>query len=198
MRGLSGYLSSFWQCFFVLAAGWFVAGFLSPSLVMAQKAEVTDLVVNNTKQDLVLYFSLDHAFRPEMEEGIDNGIPATFTFYVTLNEVVNEGGGRRAIASLTFDHTLSFDSLKQEYRVKCSERQKTIAAPSRLEGKKLMNRVDGVRIASLGILRPGQVYVVDVKARLERKTLPLFFHYLIPFWQLLDFDTDWNHVTFRY
>ena len=62
----------------------------------------------------------------------------------------------------------------------------------------MMTEVNGVKVVDLSRLKPGNDYFLSVKARLERKTLPLFFHYLIPFWKLRDYETDWHYVEFRY
>jgi len=43
-------------------------------------------------------------------------------------------------------------------------------------------------------IAPNSSYVIKVKAKLARKTLPLYFHYLIPFTSLWDFETKWHEL----
>ena len=61
----------------------------------------------------------------------------------------------------------------------------------------MMAEVNGVKVVDLSRLKPGGQYFLEVKARLERKTLPFFIHYLVPFWSLRDYETDWHYVEFR-
>ncbi len=172
--------------------------FPSPADVQAaEKSMIKGMVVSNSSEDLLLNLSVENAFRPGVEEGVVNGIPALFTFYVTLREM-KEGRPGKQIVSLEFDHTLSYDSLKELFLVDCSESNTSLATESFSKARDLMSEVNGARILSLAQLKPGSDYSLSVKVRLERKTLPLFFHYLIPFWKLRDYVTDWYNVEFRY
>ena len=161
------------------------------------KAAINDIVVSNSDRDLLLYLNVDHAFRPEMEEGILNGIPASFTFFVSLREV-DSGKPGKQVVSLEFDHVLSYDPLKELFSLEFSEDNSSLTADNLSKAKRLMTDVNGVKVVDLSRLKPGNDYFLSAKARLERKTLPLFFHYLIPFWKLRDYETDWYYVEFRY
>jgi hypothetical protein len=158
---------------------------------------IKDMVVSNSSDDLLLNLFVENAFRAGVEEGIVSGIPALFTFYVTLREM-KDGRPGKQIANLEFDHTLSYDSLKELFIVDYSESNTSLAADSFPSAREMMTEVNGAKIVSLAQLTPGSDYSLSVKARLERKTLPLFFHYLIPFWKLRDYVTDWYYVEFRY
>lgn len=163
----------------------------------AAKAEIRDIVVNNSSEDLLLYMVVDKAFQPEMEEGIYNGIPALFTFFASLREV-DEGRPGKKIVDMEFDHMLSYDSLKEVFILDFSENNTSLTVDNLIEAETLMSEVNGVKIADLTQVIPGKQYSLSVKVRLKRKTLPLFFHYLIPFWQLNDEETDWHYVEFKY
>ena len=162
-----------------------------------EKATINDIVVSNSDRDLLLYLNVDQAFRPEMEEGVLNGIPAAFTFFVSLREVDNGKPGKQVV-SLEFDHVLSYDPLKELFSLEFSEDNSSLTADNLSKAKMLMTDVNGVKVVDLSRLKSDNEYVLSVKARLERKTLPLFFHYLIPFWKLRDYETDWYYVEFRY
>jgi hypothetical protein len=173
----------------ILWGGW------QPAL--AQNATIEELIVTNSSTDLLLFLTVNNAFTKQMEEGIRNGIPVTFNFYVKLEKKrtwLNQG-----IASLQFDHTLSYDTLKEEYSIVRSEtggqpfRTKSLA-----EAKKAMAQLNGPPISPLKALLPEAGYLLRVKAKLAEKTLPLYFHYVIPFWSLWNFETEWYTVEFRY
>jgi len=163
----------------------------------AEKPVIKDIVVSDSTSDLLLYFQVADAFRPEMEEGVLNGIPATFTFLVSLREVEGGRPGRQ-LAELNFEHTLSYDVLKEEFRLSLSEHRTDLTCTDLARAKKLMSEVSGAKILPLSGLKPGREYFLSAKVKLERKTLPHFFHYLIPFWQLGDYESDWQYVQFKY
>lgn len=171
--------------------------FFSQEVHAGVRAEIRDIVVNNSNDDLLLYLTVENAFQSEMEEGIYNGIPASFTFFVSLREV-RDGRPGKKIVSMEFDHVLAYDSLKEVFTLRFSEDNTSLIVNNLGKAKALMTEVSGVKVVDLARLRPDSGYVLSVKVRLERKTLPLFFHYLIPFWQLRDEETDWYHVKFRY
>ena len=66
------------------------------------------------------------------------------------------------------------------------------------EAKFLMAEVNGFKVYPLSRLVADAEYSLRVKARLAKKTLPLFFNYLVPFGSFWDFDTDWYETEFRY
>jgi hypothetical protein len=155
-------------------------------------------VVTNSSSDVLLYGKVVNGFTSEMEAALQNGIPVTFTFMVELYTVRRTWPDWQ-ITALTFDHTLSYDSLKEEYRVELQEKGgRTLATRSLAEAQELMTQVNGLRVIPLTQLKPDENYLLKIKAKLARKTLPLNVHALIPFWRLWDFETDWHHVIFRY
>ncbi len=164
----------------------------------AKDAAIKSIVVANSSTDLLLYCAVMNSFTPEMVEGIRNGIPVTFTFFVTL-EQKRAFLPDRQVVSLSFDHTLSYDSLKEVYRLTFpGESGKSVSTASFAEAKRLMEEVNGFHVVPLRSLVPDGEYALAVKARLAKKTLPLNFHYIIPFWHLWDFETDWRTARFRY
>lgn len=164
----------------------------------ARNATIEEFIVTNSSTDLLVFFTVRNAFTREMEEGIRNGIPVTFTFQVELSRKrktwLNKGIVSHAVAQ-----TLSYDNLKEEYSVL----RQGSAAPvfrtrSLAEAKKAMSQVNGMAVLPLAALVPEAEYLLRVKARLDEKTLPFSFHYLIPFWNLWNFETGWYSVEFRY
>ncbi|MDF1577008.1 MAG: DUF4390 domain-containing protein [Desulfurivibrionaceae bacterium] len=162
------------------------------------RAEIRDIVVSNSRQDLLLYLHVDKAFRAEIEEGIFNGIPVLYTFLVSLREIDQAGRPGRQVAGMEFAHALSYDALKEVFNLRFSEGNTAVAVDNFDKAKALMTEVNGVKVVELARLKPGTAYFLSIKVRLERENLPLFFQYLIPFWQLRGEETDWQYVQFRY
>lgn len=171
---------------------------LCPSLAQAEVATIQDIIVTNSKTDLLLYFNVANCFTPAMEEGIHNGIPAIFTFYVHLDQIKN-GWFNHQDATHTFQHILTHDNLREEYQVEFSEKPgNKIHTQSFAEAKRLMAEISGFKVLPLKGLTNDALYRLSAKAKLARITLPLYFHYLVPFISLWDFETDWHTVEFRY
>ena len=162
----------------------------------AQEAVIEELAVTNSSRDLLLYFTLGHVFTPVLETGIQNGMPATFNFEVSLAPTSGKGKGVAGL-SRTFSHTLTYDTLKEEYRVQRSEQGEGVLTLANLnEGKRLMSVINGFRVTSLQSLEAGE-YLLRVRATLARKTLPPTLQRLLPFWEAWDMDTGWSVITFR-
>ncbi len=179
-------------CLLALAIFW---GGGQPAL--AQNATIDELIVTNSSTDLLLFLTVNNAFTKQMEEGIRNGIPVTFNFYVKLEK--KRTWMNQELVSLRFDHALSYDTLKEEYSVVRSELAgQTFRTKSLVEAKKAMAQLNGFTVSPLKALIPEAGYLLRVKAKLAEKTLPLYAHYVIPFWSLWDFETEWYTVEFRY
>ena len=166
--------------------------------VHAEDATIKDMVVNNSSNKVLLYLTVIDAFTDDMEKGIQNGIPATFTYYIKLYKK-RKGWLDTEVDSHTFTRTLTYDNLKEEYNIVFLDKDNNSLTVKNIDdAKAAMTELNGFQATSLDNLTPGSSYLLKVKASLAKKTLPLYFHYLIPFWRLWDFETDWHSVEFRY
>lgn len=133
-----------------------------------------------------------------MEEAILNGIPTTFTIVIKLYRT-RAVWLDASIAAITLEHTIKYDSLKNEFRVMRSEEGDTEIVVKDFEtAKKAMAEIRNIRVASLKELQKRGKYQLRVKAELEKVRLPLYLHYVLFFVSLWDFETDWYTVDFIY
>jgi len=174
-----------------------VVAVFQPLQLQAQEATITDFTVSNSEIQLLLYLSLQDCFTDEMETAIHNGIPATFTFYVELYQK-RKALPDKKISTHNFNHIMDYDSLKKEYRIQKAEKKEDKLTSSLAEAKTLMSEINGFEFFPLAQLDADSEYIVRVKAKLAKKTLPLYFHYLIPFSSLWDFETDWHKLVFYF
>ena len=65
----------------------FVVILLLDTAVFAQEAKLSRITVSNTRDNLLLYLKLEGAFTEKMQEAILSGVPATFSYYVSLHRV---------------------------------------------------------------------------------------------------------------
>jgi hypothetical protein len=171
-----------------------LANLLLARTLYAQDATIKDFTVSNSDTQLSLYLTVSDCFTDDMELAIHNGIPATFTYYVDIYRKRSNWPDKK-IEKYEFNHILEYDSLKKEYIIQRDEKNDSKLTNSLDEAKVLMSEINGFKMLPLEEIDPKASYIIKVKAKLARKTLPLYFHYLIPFTSLWDFETEWHELT---
>ena len=165
---------------------------------LAAKAYLSDIVVTNTRDDLLLYFTVNKCFTAEMNKAIESGLNTTFTFFVRLYEK-REYWWDRKIKDIKINHTIKYDSLRQTYQITLSEKNNKIVTVRSFEkAKKLMADVVALKVTPLRNLKKGEHYRIRMMAELDKIRLPFYLHYVFFFLSLWNFETDWYSVDFRY
>ncbi|HID31517.1 MAG TPA: DUF4390 domain-containing protein [Desulfobacterales bacterium] len=182
-------VSIFALCLFLLISG----------IAWGQDARVTDVIVTNTRDDLILYFRVQDCFTEDLQQAILNGVPTTFTFLTSLDRVRSFWKDKN-LASLEIRHTVKYNNLKNEFVITRSEHNdKPVIVNTMSEAKSVMAEVENLRIAKLRSLERNFRYQVSVKAELSKITLPFYLHYVFRFFLFLwDFETDWYTTDFIY
>lgn len=166
--------------------------------VLAQEARLTRITVSNTRDDLLLYFTLEGAFTEKMQEAIISGVPATFSFYIILHRV-RPLWLDKEIVDIKLTHTIKFDNLKKEYTLKRSWKEEDpIVTQSFQEAQRLMTEVDSLKVYPLKGLKKGNQYQIRAMAEVSKMTLPFYLHYVLLFVSFWDFETDWYTIDFIY
>lgn len=177
--------------------------FIAPasSLLIAQdnsSPELKDIIVTTSSTDLILFATVEHSFTEQMITGVQNGIPITFTFYLEL-EKIRSGWFDASLVDTTITHTMTYDSLKEEYQIVRSDKNGKVKTTRSLEeAKQLMAELNSVHVIRLNELEPDSPYSLRLKATLEKNILPLGIHHVLPLTSLWDFETDWRTIEFRY
>ncbi len=161
-------------------------------------ATIEELTATTSETHLILFGTLKNSFNSEMIEVLHSGIPLHFTFYIELYKAA-ENWPDEMISSITFQHTMEFDTLKESYKVTLEEeKNKTHTFRSLFEAQKVINEINGAKVVELGQLIPDNLYKIRIKADLYRKTLPLSLHNILPFLSWWDVKTDWQTIEFKY
>jgi len=172
--------------------------FLFTSPCFAQEARLVNINISNTRDDLLIYFSVEGAFREKSKNAILSGAPATFSFYVTLYKVRNFWMDKN-IADIKVTHTVKYDSMKKEFTVQRPwKNSNPVITKSFEEARKLMSKIDSLKVIPLSGLDKGSRYQIRAKAEVSKITLPLYLHYILFFVSLWDFETDWYTIDFIY
>lgn len=172
--------------------------FLIQNLAFSQEAELTDIIVTNTRDDLLVYLNVEGAFREKMQKAILSGVPTTFSFFVSLFKARDLWFDKK-IADIKVTHTVKYNILKKEFIVKRSwENGEPLVTQSFEEVKKLMTEINSLKIAPLNALEKGLNYQIRAKAELSKLTLPFYLHHVFIFLSLWDFETDLYTIDFIY
>ncbi len=164
----------------------------------AQEPRLDNIIVTNTRDDLLLYLIAKDAFPKKIEKAIHSGVPATFTFYINLYRVRSLYLDEQ-ITEIQLAHTLKYDNLKKEYIVTRSwEEDRPLTVTTFEEAQRLMTEVDSLTILPLSQLEKGLQYQIRAKAELDKMTLPFYLHYVLFFISFWDFETDWYTIDFIY
>lgn len=166
--------------------------------VRAEEAALTDIVVTNTMDHLLVYFRVTNCFTEDMTKAIHNGINTTFTFLIRLHKDKNFWMDSE-IADLKVSHSIQYDNLKKVYNIRLSEKGNEVISVKDFEkAKSLMSEVVDVKVCELKELERDSSYYVSMMAELDKIRLPLLLHYIFFFLSLWDFETEWYIVDFRY
>lgn len=169
-----------------------------PARSFAQDPRLSNIIVTNTRDNLLLYLTVRDAFPPKIESTVQSGVPATFSFLVNLLRVRGFWLDKQ-ITDIRLTHTLKYDNLKREYSISRSwEPDKTHVVKTFEEARELMTEVDSLVVVPLDRLEKGMQYQIRAKAELSKLTLPFYLHYVLFFVSLWDFETDWYTVDFIY
>lgn len=159
---------------------------------------ISDIFITTSQDDLLLFCSIKKGFTEEMLEGVRNGIPVTFSFFIQLERTVRNWPDS-TLTEMTVQHTLTYDTLKEQYQINLPERgNDTVVTGALDKALEAMSELNGIKIVGRDRLEPDAPYALHVKATLAEKTLPLNLHYLVPFISLWDFETETRTIEFRY
>lgn len=164
----------------------------------AKEAYLSDFVVTNTRDHLLVYFTVNNCFTPDMNSAIESGMETTFTFFVQLFEK-REILWDRKIADLEVRHSIKYDSLKKLYTVRRSEDVNREITTSKFEeAKKHMSEIVALKVVPMHQLKKGKRYQLQMMAQSDRIRLPFYLDVVLFFLSLWNFETDWYAVDFRY
>ncbi len=163
-----------------------------------QIVSIEELTATTSEKHLLLFATLKNSFTSEMIEILESGIPLHFTFYIELHKTA-ENVPDEQVTALTLQHSMVFDTLKENYKVTLEEENnKTHTFKSLFEAQKIINEINGIEIIQLSQLIPDNLYKIKIRAELYRKTLPMSLHNILPFFSWWDVKTGWHTIEFKY
>ncbi|MGA8181747.1 MAG: DUF4390 domain-containing protein, partial [Desulfobacterales bacterium] len=77
---------------------------------------LSNIIVTNTRDDLLVYMNVEGAFTPKMKKAILSGVPATFSFFISFYQVRNFWFDYK-IRDVKVTNTIKYNNLKEEFVV---------------------------------------------------------------------------------
>lgn len=172
--------------------------FASSEVKAERKAVIKELTATTSDTHLIVFGTLENSFTSEMIETLHSGITLRFSFFVELYKTT-EKWPDELIVTNNFQHVMTFDTLKETYRVTLEEdNNRELSFRSLFEAQKVINEINGAKVEELNGLIPDNQYKLRMRAELFQKTLPLSLHNIFPFLSWWDIETDWHTITFTY
>jgi len=154
-------------------------------------AELANIVVRNSSNELLIDIKLKGVFTKEMKAAVLKGIPVDIAFSVSLYEVHNLWFDNKLIRKTVY-HQIRFDTLKKEYRIRRSwEKRGHIAEEDSEDAQRILSEIKGLRVIPLKRLEKGVHYQLRIKSELKDLSYP----FSETPWE---FETDWYTINFIY
>lgn len=164
----------------------------------SQNATIETTTLTNTRDDIIAYFEVRKAFTRKITEAVQSGLPTSFSFFISVHRSKDAWFDKK-MSDIKITNTVKYNALKKEYTVlRPWSKSSPFITNSFDEAKKMMCKIDNLRVSPLNILKKGERYQVRIKAEMKRVTLPLYLHYVFFFLSFWDFETDWYTMDFIY
>ena len=154
-------------------------------------AELTNLIVRNSNDQLQVDLSIKGIFTEEMKAAVSKGFPISLTFLILLYEV-RDYWFDEEIMGKTALHDIKFDVLKKEYRIRRSwEKRPSSIIKDFEKAQRLFFEIKEFDVISLKRLKKSKQYQLRVKLEIDGKNFPFTG---LPW----EFETDWYTLNFIY
>ncbi len=154
-------------------------------------AELTNLSVRNSNDQLQVDLMIEGIFTEEIKAAVSKGIPISLTFSILLYEVRDYWLDNEMVSKIAV-HDIKLDVLKKEYRIRRSwEKRSPSTIKDFKKAQSLFSEIKGFDVIPLKRLKKGQHYQLRVKSELSENKV----HFPGFPWK---FETDWYTLNFIY
>lgn len=173
---------SFFLILLIVPEGLFAAG----------SERIRNVVTEVKNQEIVVTAELVDGFNREIIRDIHDGIPKDFYYYLLLKRKQKNWFDEEILAK-TIRYTVKYDTLKKKYAVVQREGERTVEnTVDDLETmKRIVSKIDQVKLAPVSVLRSRNRYYASVKSQMKGAKLPFYVDYFLFFIPFLEIDTPW-------
>jgi hypothetical protein len=163
----------------------------------AIEPKITDIIITNNAENVLLYAKLINGFKTEMESTILAGVPSVFTLQLDVYQVRSYFWDKK-ITGYEIKRTIKYDNLKKTFSIFTNGDTAPAIFPDFESAQKAMADLSGIAIAPLHTLVKGNNYYVNMKVKIDKFRLPLHMEYIFLFVSFWDFETAWYKQSFSY
>ncbi|MCE5212534.1 MAG: DUF4390 domain-containing protein [Deltaproteobacteria bacterium] len=167
-----------------------------PIQTHAAEPRITDILITNDVENVLLYARLINGFKPDMELAVLAGIPANFVMWL---EVYQERPllWDKKITQKEIKRTMKYDNLKKTFSVSTNKGEQVVFSDFE-SAQKAMSDFNGIIAAPMSSLAKGGNYYVMIKIKMDKVRLPLHMENIFFLVSLWDFETSWYKQKFSY
>ncbi len=166
--------------------------------VARRRCSLENIVITNTRDDLIAYFTVTGAFTDKMSEAVLKGVPASFSFFISVYRK-RDAWFDEKVADVNISSSLKYNSIKQDFTVaRPWKNDKLFTTTSFEEAKEIASSIYNLKVLPLKQLTKGEQYQIRIKAEMNKATLPLYLHYIFFFISYWDFETEWYSINMIY
>lgn len=158
---------------------------------------IVALTAMNSEDKVLVYANLSS---PPSETTIDllhSGISIIFSFSIELYKTAPQWPDE-LISSKSFEHKMSYDTLKDNYILSFAENDKQLRFDTFAEAQSHLEKINDVIIAPLSQLIPQQSYKVRMRVTRHAKAQPIGVGTILPFMSNMKAKSEWFEYEFMY
>ena len=182
----------------ILISLFVIFGFMEfPMQAQALEPKMTDILITNNAENVLLYARLVNGFKPDMELAILAGIPATITLQLEIYQVMSFVWDKK-ITIHEIKRTIKYDNLKKTFSVYTNGNPQPVIFSDFESAQKAMADFNGIIAVPLASLVKGNNYYLLIKVKMDKARLPLHMENVFFFVSYWDFETAWERQNFSY
>jgi hypothetical protein len=182
----------FWKIVFISL---FILGVSTEGQAIEPK--ISDIIITNNAENVLLYARLVNGFKTEMESAILAGVPSIFTLQLEVYQPRSYIWDKK-IVSYEIKRTIKYDNLKKTFSIFTNGNKDPVVLPDFESAQKAMADFSGIIVTPLQALIKGARYYLKIKIKIDKVRLPLHMEYVLFFVSYWDFETDWYTQNFSY
>lgn len=170
---------------------------LTPTVVYSKGEQMSDVIVNQGSEDLLISSSLVGGFSKDFDDAIKNGFEKEITFDIEIY--------RRwplwfdeFIFSKRIIKTIKYDEMKKVYYASSYDglylEEKVFDDHERM--KAWVSKIGDIKVTPLSLFKHNATYFVRIKAESKFKKLPPILENLLFFIKTTDFETSWKKSSY--
>ncbi|MDC4224118.1 MAG: DUF4390 domain-containing protein [Candidatus Manganitrophus sp.] len=166
--------------------------FVPRPLFAAGPERIKNVVTEIQNQEIVVTAELVDGFNREIINDLQDGIPKDFYYYLLLKRKQKNWFDEEILAK-TIRYTVKYDTLKKKYTIVQRDGERVVEnTVDDIDAmKRLIAKIDHVKLAPVSVLRSRNRYYVSVKSQMKAAKLPFYVNYFLFFIPFLELDTPW-------